>query len=149
MRPLRTDRKLRAFKVAITVVATVLLTWVSVHVVFLARKLPRYKLVPLSTNPAEYSNALARFSNPSALDNVKIPVLIDDKGGLVSSRDEAQIKRLVAGTFWLCPHKIDRIELASTNEMYVVVRSLFRNAESTLFVKKENAKWIMFAGEAK
>lgn len=149
MKSSRTDRKFRAFKVAGAVVAAVLLTWVLVHVAFLARKLPQYKLVPLSTNPTEYSNALARFSNPSALDNVKIPVLIDDNGRLVSTSEESQIKWLVAGTFWLRPRKIERIELGSTNEMYVVVRPLFGRTDSTLFVKKENAKWIMFAGEAK
>jgi len=149
MKPLRTDRKLRAVKVASAVVAGVLLAWVLVHVAFFARKLPQYKLVPLSTNPTEYSNALARFSNPFALDNIKIPVLIDEEAGLVSRRDEAQIKWLVAGTFWVRPRTIERIELGSTNEIYVVVRPLFGRADSTLFVKKENAKWIMFAGEAK
>ena len=149
MKPLRSDRKLCAFKVAIALVVAVLLTWVLVHVAFFARKLPQYKLVPLATNPTEYSNALARFSNPSALDNVKIPVLISDKEGLASTRDEAQIKRLVAGAFWLRPRRIERIELGSTNEIYVVLRPLFGREDITLFVKKENAKWIMFAGAAK
>jgi hypothetical protein len=150
MKSLRAGHKLRAFRLASAVVAAVFLAWALVHVAFYARKIPQYKLVPLSTNPTEYSKALARFSDhPSALDNVKIPVLSNDQERLVATSDEAQIKRLVAGRFWLRPRKIERIEFSATNVIYVVVRPLFGRSESTLFVGKEKAKWFMFAGEAK
>lgn len=148
MRRLRLNRRPIAYKISIVVVAIGVLAWSLIHVAFVAGKPPQYKLVPLSTNKSEYGKAVARFSNPSALDHIRIPVIAQSGESLLS--DEVnRVKWLIVSKYWPRPHKIERIELVSSNELYVVVHALFGRANRTLFLKKENDAWIVFAGEAK
>jgi hypothetical protein len=145
----RLSKKRSYVKVAAVALGTVLAIWFLVHLVFLTSNISLYELVPLATSPAQYSNVVARFTDPTALNNVRIPVRIDKKEGAFDPEELWQIRRLVAAKFWLRPRKIEGIELSSSNEVFAVVRPLFGASSSTLFVKKESSGWIILTGEAK
>jgi hypothetical protein len=138
----------RITKAIVVAFAIMIATWSMVHFVFLVANVPQYELVPLPNNPVAYSNAVVRFSNPTLLNHVRIPVLLGNHKRCLAPGEEHQVRWLVAERFWLRPRKIERIEVSSSNEVYVVVRPWFGRVNTTLLMKKEDAKWIILAGEA-